>query len=515
MANTLKQLLAYGLAALSVSTASFAVTSIETIPNARGLRVVGQPVGSALGFSETSAMGDLNGDGRADLVLAAPSAGRPGAAGVGTAYLFFGSDALGASLNVSSANTTIVGSALFASTNLGRFVTGVGDVNNDNVDDFFLGTSRGATGQGAAYLIFGGATLPAQINVSNLGSAGVLLTGEFSGDNFGVFASSEGGDVNGDSINDFLIGAPSADGQRGRSYLVFGRSSWPQTLSMIGQPASSVVQLSGANPGDLFGVANHIGADINNDGLPELFINASAFDLTANSDEGRSYVIFGRSAANPWPVTFAMTAINGSNGFSVTGSIPVGGFGAPILSLGDVNGDGVGDFAMGQARGAGSVALLYGKANWDANISVSELDGVIGTRFTGEANGDAAGAYLAAPGDLNGDSFAELMISAPGADPLARSNAGKVYVIRGRAANFAAAEPLSAVEAAIAGEVFIGPTANFGAGPISGLGKLNNGDAAPDFLIASETAAGDVYVVLRQAGVTDGFKNGFESIPAN
>ena len=510
MASCLKQFLVFGIAALGVSVVALAATSIETIPNGRGLRVIGQPTGSALGYSETSPMGDLNGDGRADLVLAAPAAARPGAANVGSAYIFFGTVALGSSLNVSAANTTIIGSALLASTNLGRFVTGVGDVNNDNVDDFLMGTSRGAIGQGAAYLIFGGASLPAQIDVSNLGAAGVLLTGEFSSDNFGVFASSEGGDVNGDGISDFLVGAPSVDGQRGRSYLVFGRSTWPQTLNMAGQPVTSVVQLTGANQGDLFGVANHIGADINNDGVPELFINANAFDLAANSDEGRSYVIFGRTAANPWPATFAMSAINGSNGFSVTGTVPVGGFGAPILSMGDVNGDGVGDFAMGQALAAGSVALLYGKANWDANISVSVLDGVIGTRFTGEANNDAAGAYLAAPGDLNGDGFAEIIISAPGADPLARTNAGKVYVIRGRAANFAATEPLSAVEAAIAGEVFIGPSANFGAGPISGLGKLNNGDAAPDFLIASETAAGDVYVVLRQAGVSDGFQNGFE-----
>ena len=510
MASYLKHTLLFGIAALCVSAAALAATSIDTIPTARGLRVVGQPAGSALGFSEISPMGDLNGDGRADLVLATPSAARPGALNVGAAYIFFGSDALGSALNVSSANTTVTGSALLASTNLGRFVTGVGDVNNDNVDDFLLGTSRGAIGQGAAYLIFGGAALPAQIDLSNLGAAGVLLTGEFSSDNFGVFASSEGGDVNGDGINDFLLGAPSVDGQRGRSYLVFGRSSWPQTLSMTAQPGTSVVQLTGANPGDLFGVANHIGADINNDGLPDLFINANAFDLTANSDEGRSYVIFGRTAATPWPATFSMSSINGSNGFSVTGAVPVGGFGAPILSMGDVNGDGVGDFALGQALGAGSVALLYGKANWDANISVSALDGVIGTRFTGEASGDAAGAYLAAPGDLNGDGFAEIMTSAPGADPLARANAGKVYVIRGRAANFAATESLSAVEAAIAGEVFIGPSANFGAGPISGLGKLNNGDAAPDFLIAAETAAGDVYVVLRQAAVSDGFQNGFE-----
>lgn len=510
MTHPAMQTLILGIVLITASQASFAITSIETIPTARGFRVIGQAGGSALGFAETSAMGDINGDGRADLVLTAPLTARPGATNAGAAYVFFGADNLPNSLNVTAANVTITGSALLASSNLGRFITGVGDVNNDSRDDFLLGTSRGAIGQGAAYLIFGGASLPTQIDVSNLANAGVLLTGEFSSDNFGVFAASEGGDVNGDGISDFLLGAPSVDGQRGRSYLIFGRSSWPQTLNMTGQPAASVVQLTGANQGDLFGVANHIGADINNDGISDLFVNANAYDITPNSDEGRSYIIFGRAAASPWPATFSMSAINGSNGFSVTGSTPVGGFGAPILSFGDVNGDGVGDFAMGQASSVGQIALLYGKANWDANISVSALDGVIGTRFTGEAAGDAAGAYLAAPGDLNGDGFAELMISAPGADPAGRANAGKVYVIRGRAANFAAAESLASVEAAIAGEVFIGPAAGFGAGPISGLGKLNNGDAAPDFMIASETAAGDVYVVLRQPVVTDGFQNGFE-----
>lgn len=211
----------------------------------------------------------------------------------------------------------------------------------------------------------------------------------------------------------------------------------------------------------------------------------------------------------PFAASQSVGALNGSDGFQVRGNTVFSGFGSPVIALGDFNGDGLGDFAASGVVGAGSTALIYGKANWDAINSISQLTGPDGTRFAGSASGDAAGAYLAAPGDVNGDGKDDLMISAPGADITGLSNVGKVYLIYGTDAPLAADVNLSAVESTIAGEVFQGTTAGFAAGPISAIGKFSNVDILPDFVIGSETANGDVYVVTKANGNL--FRNGFEN----
>jgi hypothetical protein len=202
-------------------------------------------------------------------------------------------------------------------------------------------------------------------------------------------------------------------------------------------------------------------------------------------------------------------ALNGSDGFQIAGTSQSG-LGLPVVALGDFSGDGVGDFVAGGSIGAGQAAVVFGKANWDATNSVTTLVGTNGFRLTGTAAGDAAGAYLAAPGDVNGDGLTDLLLSAPGADLPGLANAGKAYLIFGSATAFAPTASLSGVETTIAGEVFQGSAANMGVGPVSGLGKFSNIDTRPDFLIATETVVGDAYVVTRAATNDMLFKNGFE-----
>ena len=501
--------------ALLLAMPCFAATSISTIPGSRGVRIVGQAAGDALGFNNMTALGDINDDGRSDIAVAAPGVDRVGATDVGAMYIHFGADGNLANLDVNSLNGAngfkIIGSALAQNSQLGIFTTGIGDVNNDGASDLLIG-SRGVGQIGRAYIIFGkptGQNFQASIDVSNLGSAGVVLNGASANDFFGSDTVSGGGDLNGDDYSDFALGAEGFNGLGGIVYLIFGRASWPATINVASETATSVVQFTQESAGDQLGSFVSIGADINNDSRRDLFINAYAGDAVANNGEGKLYVVFGRPAGVPFAATMSVGALNGSDGFQIRGNVNFAGFGQPVVALGDFNGDGLGDFAASGVVGAGSTALIYGKSNWDAVNSIADLAGPNGTRFAGSAAADAAGAYLAAPGDVNGDGKDDLMISAPGADITGLSNVGKVYLIYGTDVPFAADVNLSAVESTIAGEVFQGSTAGFAAGPISAVGKFSNVDVLPDFVIGSETANGDVYVITK---VNDNyFKNGFEN----
>jgi len=108
-------------------------------------------------------------------------------------------------------------------------VSSAGDVNDDGVDDLLIGAPRANTWVGESYVVFGGAFLGSggTIDLDSLdGTNGFVLNGIGRGDNSGRGVSSAG-DVNGDGIDDLIIGASGADPNgnlsAGESYVVFGR----------------------------------------------------------------------------------------------------------------------------------------------------------------------------------------------------------------------------------------------------------------------------------------------------
>jgi len=120
----------------------------------------------------------------------------------------------------------------------GFSVSNAGDVNGDGYDDFLIGALLSAasgnskSNAGESYLIFGGGALSATIDLSNLGTAGVVIFGADAGDQSGRSVS-VAGDVNGDGFDDLLIGAWAADAagnsttDAGAGSLIFGGSSLP------------------------------------------------------------------------------------------------------------------------------------------------------------------------------------------------------------------------------------------------------------------------------------------------
>ncbi|RKY53467.1 MAG: hypothetical protein DRP89_06160, partial [Candidatus Neomarinimicrobiota bacterium] len=141
---------------------------------------------------------------------------------------------------------------------LGRSIEAAGDINNDGYPDFLIGVPGADSSRGAVCIYFGSENL-------NMMHKEVLY-----GENYRELFGNEianVGDVNGDSYNDFLIGAPGFDLSRGKAYLFLGQGTEYLVLSRV---------YEGENDFDQFG-GSIDGGDINGDGFDDFLISSPTY----------------------------------------------------------------------------------------------------------------------------------------------------------------------------------------------------------------------------------------------
>ena len=235
-----------------------------------GFRIIGQNAGDAAGQALT-AIGDVNGDGKADILVGAMG-NDAGGLNAGAAYVVFGKST-GTQVDLDNIALGTGGFRITgaAGESAGSAVTGLGDVNNDGIADMLVG----ASGSGKAYVVFGKANT-SEVLLSNVaaGTGGFVITPELGGD-LAHLSVTGGADFNRDGIADIVIGTPNnSEGgfDAGAVYVVWGGDGRAVDLSMVAQGIGGAKIVGSA--GSLTGGTVAIMPDMNGDATPDLLIGS-------------------------------------------------------------------------------------------------------------------------------------------------------------------------------------------------------------------------------------------------
>lgn len=381
------------------------------------------------------AMGDVNGDGLADLVVGTNSLGARGGA-----YVFLGPHLPMGTYSLQTARPDLMFLGAADGDALGAAV-GVADFNGDGIGDILLGAPGADVGRrkdcGAVYVIAGGA-LPRGITVDfSYGIPAYLsstvLIGPTEYDTLG--SDLAGGDLDGDGYEDLIIASAGCsnlrDGTaRGAVFAVAGRAKPPATLDLL---TASNRMISLFNPDPLDGVGMRVTTgDINGDGLDDL-IAGTGFSGPEFADgfKGRVNVLFGQRGAANRTVDLA----SGRADLTFFGSHMHDALGVAVAS-GDINGDGIDDLLLGakSQRGrqadSGLVHVYFGRRTFRRGESFQIATHPADVRIHGEKEEDAFGSSLAV-GNVDGTGPDDVIIGAYGAR-MTHEQEGALYVLRGR-----------------------------------------------------------------------------------
>ena len=369
---------------------------------------IGGVAGDGAAFGEVLETGDFNGDGLADLVIAAPGDQVGVTAGAGQVYVLVNDVThtgtnFGPYADPNGADTSgAFGSAL-----------AVGRLDADGYDDLAVGapgtTVSAHPGAGRVACLTGSATM------ATFGAlVGTTLVHATPSDDASFGAALAIADFSGDGLGDVAVGVPGEATASGGEVRIY--SSFP-TLGLLNSLTTSL-------PGFQveFG-ASLAATDLNGDGKMDLLVGAPYGDVNTTIEAG--YVV---PELNVTPATGTFAA-----GTALIDRTQEGGaqFGSVILVPGDITGDGHPDCVIAAPAasfdvtfGAGTMTLFHSVGNGTfATPSATDVYGP-----TLPTQDGAAGASLAAA-DLDGDLIPDLVVGAPGPLDSLTQQAGTIEIL--------------------------------------------------------------------------------------
>jgi hypothetical protein len=378
----------------------------------------------------------------------------------------------------------------------GAALANIGDYNSDGRPDALIGAPFADSGRredaGAAFVAFGHDEI-ATTDLRDYDFDAFRINGARRNDLAG-FDVADAGDVNGDGQTDLLIGAPGADANgvdSGAAYVIFDLPEPPAPFR-LGALEDHGFVIRGAAPNVRAGTSVAGAGDVNQDGFPDLIVTAGPGGASGSGPSDGVYVVFGK--ANAEPVELSRIEQDGTGYRIFSGEADD--FGRALANAGDVNGDAVPDAIVGAPGAApgGAAYVVFGQSS-TASVDVRAPAGR-GFRINGAEPNDATGWSVAGASDMNGDSFADVLVGAP---VFSESNAveGAAYVV------FGGAETSDVDLGTLGGRGIrmVGARGDRAGWSVGSLGDVN-GDATPEALIGapalipSEDRRGRVYVVF-------------------
>lgn len=418
-----------------------------------------------------------------------------------------------------------------------QFVKGLGDVNGDGFEDFIVGAEIASYAttlpEGVAYVVLGQAggfpvalDLTSPINLTS-NPRGFRIVGRLQDSNLGRSVASAG-DVNGDGFDDIMVSAASSSSydinpgvgadNDGIVSVMFGRETFTADVVQVSDLSGTEgFKLATGRVAEYAGFSISSAGDVNGDGADDLLIGSEQY-TTSPQGNGAAFVVFGK--LDPLPIngdTFDDLMILGGisplEGVEFLGAAVGDAFGASVTSIGDIDGDGFDDFAIGAplsnkngvalpcggptvagtAKGAAYIVFGGFPPNTSPRAITVAIDAGLAFKLEGEFFCDRAGAAISGAGDVDGDGVDDLIIGAPGGGqpgpvfdvlPAYSQNTGAAYVVLGGERSDIAGS-LSGLSVAskgfqIYGEIDLGYTGF----SVSGGGDVN-GDDLDDVVIGA------------------------------
>ncbi|MHC5024298.1 MAG: integrin alpha [Planctomycetota bacterium] len=366
--------------------------------------------------TSAAALGDLDGDGVGDMAVGAPGGGWSPTPGAVWVLLLNPDRTVKDHQKISDTEGGFTG-VLDDYDLFGFSVASLGDLDGDGVSDLAVGAmsdSDGGDDRGAVWILFlnpdGTVKWHQKISDTEGGFTGIL-------DDDVEFGSSVAslGDLDGDGVTDLAVGAHYDDdggSQRGAVWILFlNTDGTVKSHQKISDTQGGFTGLLGNN--DEFGWSMASLGDLDGDGVADLAVGAPVDD-DGGGNRGAVWMLF----LNTDGTVKSHQKISDTEG-GFTGILDNGDrFGVSVASLGDLDGDRVGDLAVGAHfdddgglnRGAAWVLLLEADGTVKDHQKISDTEG----GFTGVLDDhDYFGWSVASLGDLDGDGVGDLVVGAP------------------------------------------------------------------------------------------------------